>query len=120
MAKPQIDRANPIPDTFVFDGRMSRAGYRLNKFCHSLTSAAARAEFKADEAGYMTRLGLTPAEQALVKARDFYGLIAAGTNIYMMLKLGSATGNGLYHMGAQQRGESYEQFLKTRNNAGAV
>ena len=118
--RPQIDRANPIPDTFVFDGHLSRKGYRLNKFCHSLTSAAARAEFRADETAYMTRLGLPPEEQALVKARDFYGLIAAGTNIYMMLKLGSATGNGLYQMGAQQRGQSYEEFLKTRNVSGAV
>jgi protocatechuate 4,5-dioxygenase alpha subunit len=118
--RPQIDRANPIPDTFVFDGHLSRKGYRLNKFCHSLTSAAARAEFKADETAYMNKLGLTPEEQALVKARDFYGLIAAGTNIYMMLKLGSATGNGLYQMGAQQRGQSYEEFLKTRNVSGAV
>ncbi len=118
--KPQIDRANPIPDTFVFDGLLSRQGYRLNKFCHSLTSAAARAEFKADEAAYMTKLGLNAREQALVKARDFYGLIAAGTNIYMMLKLGAATGTGLYQMGAQQRGQTYEEFLKTRNNSGAV
>ena len=118
--RPQIDRANPIPDTFVFDGHLSRQGYRLNKFCHSLTSAAARAEFKADETAYMTRLGLTAEEQALVKARDFYGLIAAGTNIYMMLKLGSATGNGLYQMGAQQHGQSYDEFLKTRNVSGAV
>ena len=118
--RPQIDRANPIPDTFVFDGHLSSKGYRLNKFCHSLTSSAARAEFKADETAYMSKLDLTAEEQALVKARDFYGLIAAGTNIYMMLKLGSATGNGLYQMGAQQRGQSYEEFLKTRNVSGAV
>jgi protocatechuate 4,5-dioxygenase, alpha chain len=47
-------------------------------------------------------------------------LIEAGMNIYAMLKVGSATGNSLYKMGAQMRGESYEEFLKTRNISGAV
>ena len=30
--------------------------------------------------------------------------IEAGLNIYLMLKLGSVTGNSLYRMGAQQAG----------------
>ena len=38
----------------------------------------------------------------------------------MMLKLGAATGNGLYQMGAQQRGETYQEFLATRNNKSAT
>jgi hypothetical protein len=41
-------------------------------------------------------------------------------NIYWMLKIGSATGNSLYRMGAQMRGESYEQFLATRSFKDAV
>lgn len=44
----------------------------------------------------------------------------AGLNIYFMLKLGSVTGNSLYKMGAQMRGESYEQFLSTRSFKDAV
>ena len=68
----------------------------------------------------MARFGLTDAERALIRKRDFEGLIEAGTNIYSLLKIGSATGNGLYKMGAQMRGESYEQFLATRNIKGAV
>ena len=47
-------------------------------------------------------------------------MIEAGMNIYFMLKIGSVTGNGLYKMGAQMRGESYENFLKTRKISGAV
>jgi protocatechuate 4,5-dioxygenase, alpha chain len=41
-------------------------------------------------------------------------------NIYFMLKVGSVTGNSLYRMGAQMRGESYEEFLASRNIKGAV
>ena len=44
----------------------------------------------------------------------------ARSNIYALLKIGSATGNSLYRMGAQMRGESYEQFLATRNFKDAV
>jgi hypothetical protein len=68
----------------------------------------------------MARFGLSEEERDLIRRRNFRGLIEAGLNIYWMLKLGSATGNSLYRMGAQMRGESYEEFLKTRNIRGAV
>ena len=110
----------PIPDTSIFDLRTSRRGYRLNKMCGSLCSPANRELFKKDEAAYMSRFGLTEAEKNLVKKRDFAGLIHAGTNIYFMLKIGSVTGNSLYKMGAQMRGESYEEFLSTRSFKDAV
>ncbi|HEX2197500.1 MAG TPA: protocatechuate 3,4-dioxygenase [Burkholderiales bacterium] len=82
--------------------------------CGSLCSAANREAFKADEEAYMARFGLTQAEKDLIRKRDFAGMIAAGMNIYWMLKIGSVTGNSLYRMGAQMRGETYEQFLATR------
>ena len=68
----------------------------------------------------MARFFLTEDEKNLIRRRDFKGLIEAGMNIYAMLKLGSVTGNSLYRMGAQMRGESYEQFLATRNMKDAV
>ena len=110
----------PIPDTSIFDLRLSRKGRRLNKMCEALCSPAERDAFKRDEDAFMTRFSLTDIEKELVKKRDFKGLIEAGMNIYAMLKVGSATGNSLYKMGAQMRGESYEEFLKTRNISGAV
>ncbi len=116
----QRDRAHPIPGTYVFDGALSRKGYRLNRFCMSLASDAARAAFRSDEDAYMARQGLTEAEKALVRARDFLGMIESGANIYMLLKLGSATGKGLYEIGAQQRGETLAEFLATRNVGGAT
>jgi protocatechuate 4,5-dioxygenase alpha subunit len=105
----------PIPDTSIFDLRASRRGLRLNKMCGSLCSPANRAAFKQDEEGYLSKFRLSEEEKNLIRKRDFAGLIHAGLNIYWMLKLGSVTGNSLYKMGAQMRGESYEQFLSTRN-----
>src|SRR4029077_12958234 len=110
----------PIADTSIFDLRLSRRGRRLNKMCEALSSAAEREAFGRDEAAFLSKFGLSEFEKNLVRKRDFKGLIEAGLNIYLMLKLGSATGNSLYPMGAQMRGESYEEFLKTRNISGAV
>jgi len=110
----------PIQDTSIFDLRLSRRGRRLNKLCAALCSPQERDAFKRDEETFMSRFGLTEAEKELIRKRNFQGLIDAGMNIYSMLKVGSATGNGLYKMGAQMRGESYDDFLATRNIGGAT
>jgi protocatechuate 4,5-dioxygenase, alpha chain len=110
----------PIPDTSIFDLRASRRGYRLNTMCGSLCSSANREAFKRDEEGYLSRFHLSEDEKNLIRKRDFAGMIHAGMNIYWMLKIGSVTGNSLYKMGAQMRGESYEAFLSTRNFKDAV
>ena len=109
-----------IPDTSIFDLRLSRRGLRLNRMCSALCSPAEREAFKRDEEAFMSRFSLTENEKDLIRRRDFEGLIEAGMNIYAMLKIGSATGNSLYRMGAQMRGESYEAFLATRNMKDAV
>jgi len=88
--------------------------------CAALCSPAEREAFKRDEEAFMARFELTEEERNLIRKRDFEGLIEAGMNIYAMLKIGSATGNSLYRMGAQMRGETYEEFLATRNMKDAV
>ena len=110
----------PIPDTSIFDLRTSRRGFRLNKLCGSLCVPANRDAFKQDEEGYLAKFGLSDSEKELVRKRDFGALIDAGLNIYFMLKLGAVTGNSLYRMGAQMRGETYEQFLSTRSLKDAI
>ena len=110
----------PIADTSIFDLRASRRGYQLNKMCGSLCSPANREEFKRDVEAYMSRFSLAESEKQLIRSRDFAGMIDAGMNIYFMLKIGAVTGNSLYRMGAQMRGESYEEFLSTRNFKDAV
>jgi protocatechuate 4,5-dioxygenase, alpha chain len=109
-----------IPDTSIFDLRLSRRGIRLNKMCTALCSPAEREAFKRDEETFMARFALTEKEKDLIRKRDFKGLIEAGMNIYAMLKIGSATGNSLYRMGAQMRGENYEAFLATRKIKDAI
>ncbi len=88
--------------------------------CAALCSPAEREAFKRDEEDFMGRFDLSETEKQLVRKRDFAGMIEHGMNIYAMLKIGSVTGNSLYRMGAQMRGESYEEFLATRNIKDAV
>ena len=120
MKTEQLQPDAKIGGADVFDLAMSWRGLRINKMCNALSQPQERAAYQADEEAFMARFRLTEEEKTLVRARDFAGLLQAGGNIYFLLKLGVVTGNGLYKMGASMRGESYEQFLATRNDAGAT
>lgn len=120
MTNQQLAVGAKVADSDVFDLAMSWRGYRINKMCNALSQAHNREAYRQDEEAFMDRFALTGPEKDLVRARDFGGLLAGGANIYFLLKLGVVTGNGLYKMGAAMRGETYEQFLATRNDSGAT
>jgi protocatechuate 4,5-dioxygenase alpha subunit len=88
-----------IAGALVFTGERSAAGYRLNRMAKTLVSAAARAAFQADEPGYMAQHGCTAAEIDLVRRRDWQGMMHAGGSIYLLLKIGAATGHSLQDIG---------------------
>jgi protocatechuate 4,5-dioxygenase alpha chain len=98
----------------VFTGERSRAGHRLNRMAMSLTDPANRAAFVANETDYLQRMGLTDAEVDLVRRRDWKGIIAAGGNIYLIIKIAGALGIALYEVGAHTAGMSLEQFMAQR------
>jgi protocatechuate 4,5-dioxygenase, alpha chain len=105
-----------IPGTYVFDASRSRAGYALNKLAHSLTVREHRDSFRADEEAYMAKYNLTVDQRQAIRDRDWLSLMKeCGGNIYYVYKIGAAVGDGLYNMGAQMRGQSFEEFLQTRS-----
>lgn len=109
-----------IPETYVFDHEMSEKGYCLNKMCMSLTKPENRAAFKADENAYMEEYRLTEEQKQAVRNRDWLRMVKLGGNIYLLMKIGAVVGQGLYTLGAQQRGQTLEQFLETRKVPGAT
>ena len=109
-----------IPGTYVFDLRLSRRGYALNKMCRSLTSRENRDAFTTDEEAYMARYALSDEQKQAVRARDWLQMTRLGGNLFFFLKLGATVGHGLYRIGAQMRGQSYEEFMATRNVPEAV
>lgn len=103
----------------LFDLRQARRGAAINSMAFSLVDGENRRRFLDDEEGYMGAFGMTDEQISAVGRRDWGQLIELGANPYMMMKIGATVGVGLYHQGAQQRGESYEQFLATRAVPGA-
>ncbi len=88
-----------IPGTIVFTGEQSRRGYLLNRMAMSLTDAANRARFVADEAGYMRGMGLPDEEIAMVAQRDWRGMLAHGGSIYLLIKIAGALGVSIQEVG---------------------
>ncbi|MGH9133885.1 MAG: protocatechuate 4,5-dioxygenase subunit alpha [Ilumatobacteraceae bacterium] len=100
-----------IPGTFVFDGRRSRAGYALNKFCMSLNEAANRDAFRADEAAYVDRFALTPEQREAVLERQWLRLLELGGNIYYTFKLAATDGMTFQQLASAQTGVTEEEYV---------
>jgi protocatechuate 4,5-dioxygenase alpha chain len=99
-----------IPGTTLFDGRMARKGYALNKMCFSFNEAANREAFRADEGAYCTKYGLNDEQRAAIQARNVLALIAAGGNVYYLAKFAGIFGLDVQDIGAQQTGMSKAEF----------
>jgi protocatechuate 4,5-dioxygenase alpha chain len=99
-----------IPGTILFDGRLARKGYALNKMCYSFNDAANRAAFKADEDAYCAQYGLTPEQRAAIANRNVLQLLAAGGNAYYLAKFAGIFGLDMQDIGAQQTGMTKDEF----------
>jgi protocatechuate 4,5-dioxygenase alpha chain len=99
-----------IPGTIVFDAEQSRRGYHLNMFCMSLMKDENRKAFRADEAGYLERYPLTPAQRQAILDRDWNGMLAEGGNIYFTSKLAATDGLSFQQIAALMTGSSQEDY----------
>ena len=116
----ELAGAGQLRGTYPFDLERSVKAYRLNRFLHSLIEPAQRQRFLANEEAAFMAAGLTAEECALVRARDWRGLIHYGVIFFMLEKLGAVIGVSNLHIYAAMRGESLEDFQKTRNAPGAL
>ena len=103
-----------VAGTLVFNGLRSHAGYRLNRMAMSLTDAANRDAFVADEAGYASGMELNDAEIDMIRRRDWKAMIDAGGSIYLLIKIAGAIGVPLYAVGAQTAGMTLDEFMAKR------
>src|ERR1700682_2176263 len=109
MAREQHDY-DDIPGTFVFDAERSRQGYGINMFCMSLMKEENRKAFKANEADYLKKFKLTPAQTEAVLKRDYNRLLELGGNIYFTAKLGATDGHSFQHLAAVMTGSSQQDY----------
>ena len=109
MARAQHDY-DDIPGTFVFDAERSRQGYGINMFCMSLMKEENRKAFKANEAEYLKRFKLTPAQTEAILKRDYNRMLELGGNIYFTAKLGATDGHSFQHLAALMTGSSQQDY----------
>ena len=108
MAPRQVH--DDIPGTVLFDGRMARKGYALNRMCYSFNDAANRAAFVADEDAYCAKYGLSHEQREAIRSRNVLALLAAGGNAYYLAKFAGIFGLDMQDIGAQQTGMTKEAF----------
>lgn len=107
-----------IPGTFVFDGRRSRLGYALNKFCMSLNTPANRELLRADPEAYLDRFALTPEQREAVTKRDWLRMLELGGNIYYTYKLAAFDGMTFQQLASQQTGVTEEDYVQMMLSGG--
>jgi gallate dioxygenase len=102
---------------YVFDLEMSARGLRLNRFLHGLTVPSKRQAFIEHPEGAMA--GLTPEEKDMVQRLDWKALMDYGASFFCLEKLARTKGVSNPEMVAAFRGETLEQFRRTRRVLGA-
>jgi len=107
-----------IPGTFVFDAERSREGYGINMFCMSLMKDENRKAFKANEAEYLKRFPLTPAQTDAILKRDYNRMLELGGNIYFTAKLGATDGHSFRHLAAVMTGSTQDDYAKMMLDGG--
>jgi len=104
-----------LPGTYPFTLDRSVKAYRLNSFLHRLIEPEFRRRFLVDPEPMFAEAGLTAEERDLLRRRDWRSLIHYGVIFFLLEKLAAVLGITNLHVYAAMRGETLEEFQKTRN-----
>jgi gallate dioxygenase len=104
-----------LPGTYPFTLDRSVKAYRLNAFLHLLLQPERRKRFLLEPEAMFEDAGLNEQERAMLRARDWRALIQYGAIFFLLEKLGAVVGTTNLHIYAAMRGQSLNEFLKTRN-----
>jgi gallate dioxygenase len=102
---------------YVFDLERSARGLRINRFLNGLTKAEKRKLFLENPEEAMKEL--SEEEKGMVRRLDWKALQDYGASFFCLEKLARTKGVSNPEMVAAFRGETLEQFLKTRRVPGA-
>ena len=109
-----------LPGTYPFTLERSVKAYRINDYLHRMVEPSHRERFRRDPEASFEAAGLSEEERDLIRRRDWRGLIHYGVIFVMLEKLGAVLGVSNLHIYAAMRGQSLEEFQKTRNAPGAL
>ena len=111
----QVAGIEKLDGTYPFTIGRGVQAFRLNNYLHSLVDPAHRKLFLEDPETSFQQAGLSEEEKSLVRDRNWRGLIHYGVIFFMLEKLGAVVGVSNLHIYAAMRGETLEDFQKTRN-----
>jgi hypothetical protein len=111
---PQLDGTEDLEGTYLFDIRTSNRTLKLNRFFWNMIRAEARDAYVADAEQAMADAGLTEAEKAMVRGLDWIGLVRHGVNFFVLEKFARVVKMPNLEVYARMRGESFEDFMRTR------
>jgi len=103
--------------SYAFDLELSARGLRLNRFLHGLTVPEKRKLFLEDPDAALK--DLSAREREMVKKLAWKEMQDYGASFFCLEKLARTKGVSNPEMVAAFRGETLEQFLKTRRVPGA-
>ncbi|MEY2854779.1 MAG: hypothetical protein RL030_1911 [Pseudomonadota bacterium] len=111
----QTDGAEKLEGTYPFTIERSVQAFRINNFLHELIKPEFRQQFLADPEPLYQQYELTAVERDLISRRDWRAMIRYGVIFFLLEKLGAVVGTTNLHIYAAMRGQSLEDFQKTRN-----
>ncbi len=111
----QLKGIEALEGTYPFDLERSVGHYRLNKYLHDMVIPEHRALFKSDEEASFEKAGLSEQERDMIRRRDWRALMQYGAIFFVLEKLAAVTGVSNLHVYAHMRGQTLDDFQKTRN-----
>ncbi|WP_345815767.1 gallate dioxygenase [Paraburkholderia sp. PREW-6R] len=116
----QLTDVEKLAGTYPFSIEVAVRAYRINDYLHRMVEPAHREAFVRDPEASFEVAGLSEQERDLIRRRDWRGLLHYGVIFFMLEKLGAVTGVSNLHIYAAMRGETLEDFQRTRNAPGAL
>jgi gallate dioxygenase len=116
----ELEGVEQLEGTYPFTLEVSTRTFRINRYLQQMTEPAHREAFLRDPRESFRAAGLTDREIDLIERRDWQGLIRYGAIFFGLEKLAAVLGLSNLHVYAAMRGETLQDFLKTRNAPGAM
>ncbi|MDR8071390.1 protocatechuate 3,4-dioxygenase [Burkholderia cenocepacia] len=111
---PQTVGISELEGTYVFDVQTSNRVLKLNRFFWQMIRADYRDRYCDDAEGVMEEAGLTDFEKGLVRNENWIGLVRHGANFFVLEKFARVVKKTNLQVYAMMRGETFDEFMKTR------
>lgn len=108
-----LDLSLDAPSTYVFTGEICSRSYGLNRFAFAFKDPEHRHRFEQAPELLMEEFALSDEQKALVRRRDWTGLVATGGHHFNIIKIAAAVGESHLHVGAHMCGADWDEFKQS-------